>query len=86
MVPFSAVLPVFGLLAILAGKIDELLDLGAMAYCARVIFDAFLAHALSAYGLVTILVGGLLYLLCFSLLLGAFDAHLPGYILSDGSI
>ena len=75
MVPFSALLPVFGLLAILA-----------MAYCARVIFDAFLAHVLSAYGLVTTLVGGLLYLLCFSLLLGAFDTHLPGYILSDDSI
>ena len=71
-VPFSAVLPVFGLLAILAGKIDSLLYLGAMAYCARVIFDVFLAHVLPVYGLVTILVGGLLYLSCISLLIGCF--------------
>ena len=34
---------------------------------------------------VTILVRGLLYLLCFSLSLGAVDTHLPGYIPSDYS-
>ena len=72
MVPFSAALPVFGLLAILARKIDRLLYLGAMAYCVRVIFDAFLAHVLPVYGLLPILVGGLLYLSCISLFIGCF--------------
>ena len=59
-------------LAILVGKIDQLLYLGAMAYCVRVIFDALLAHVLPVYGLVTILLGGLLYLSCISLFTGCF--------------
>ena len=62
----------FGLLAILAGKIDRLCYLGAMAYCARVLFDAFLAHVLPVYGLVTILVGGWFYLSNISLFIGCF--------------
>ena len=72
MMPFSAVLLVFGLLAILTRKIDRLLYLRAMAYCDRIIFDAFLAHVLPIFGLFTILAGGLLYLSCISLFIGCF--------------
>ena len=72
MVPFSALLPIFGLFTIWVCKLIDLLHLGDMAYCASVMFGAFLAHVLPIYGLVTILVGGLLYFSYLSFRFGCF--------------